>query len=67
MTTLCRRAHLKCKGVNVCEFFDSTLFSGCERYEPDEDDMRTLWNHELEANEREAGSIHGILSRYGLL
>lgn len=66
-----QQAHLKCKGVSVCQFIDPALFSGCKRYEPDEGEMRTLWNHELEANEREANSVDAfcpflILLTFGL-
>jgi hypothetical protein len=61
--TLCRRAHLKCNGVSVCKFIDTALFAGCKRYEPDEDAMIALWNHELDANERESTSHIGILIR----
>lgn len=62
---LCRRCHLKCNGVDTCEFIDPALFAECERYEPDEAAMRELWNHELDANEREAASAMGIISQYG--
>ncbi|KAJ6479038.1 hypothetical protein C8R45DRAFT_933816 [Mycena sanguinolenta] len=61
---LCRRAQLYCNGVDVCEFIDPKLFEGCERYEPDIDEMRELWNHELDANENEAASASGIISRF---
>ncbi|KDQ55534.1 hypothetical protein JAAARDRAFT_79892 [Jaapia argillacea MUCL 33604] len=60
----CRRAHLSCNGVDTCEFFDSKLFEGCERYEPDEDATRELWNHELDENEKEALLSVGILTRF---
>ncbi|KAJ7776657.1 hypothetical protein DFH07DRAFT_980918, partial [Mycena maculata] len=46
----CRRAHLTC--------------NDCERFEVDEAAMRELWNHELNANEREAASAPGIMSRF---
>ncbi|KAJ7809018.1 hypothetical protein B0H14DRAFT_3760341 [Mycena olivaceomarginata] len=59
----CRRAHLKCKGVYTCEFIDPSLFAGCERYEPDPAATQALWKHELDANEREAASVPGIISR----
>ncbi|KAJ7809326.1 hypothetical protein B0H14DRAFT_3759928 [Mycena olivaceomarginata] len=59
----CRRSHLKCNGVWTCEFIDPSLFAGCERYEPDAAAMRELWKHELDANEREAASAPGIISR----
>ncbi|KAJ6459589.1 hypothetical protein C8R45DRAFT_942146 [Mycena sanguinolenta] len=61
---LCRRAQLYCNGVDVCEFIDRKLFEGCERYEPDMDEMRELWNHELDVNENEAASASGIISRF---
>ncbi|KAJ7835323.1 hypothetical protein B0H14DRAFT_2590316 [Mycena olivaceomarginata] len=60
----CRRSHLKCNGVWTCEFIDPSLFAGCERYEPDAAAMRELWKHELDANEREAASAPGIISRF---
>jgi hypothetical protein len=60
----CRRVHLKCNGVDTCEYIDRELFAGCERFEPDLDAMRALWNHELEANEAEAASVSGILAQY---
>ncbi|KAJ7872637.1 hypothetical protein B0H14DRAFT_3563231 [Mycena olivaceomarginata] len=63
----CRRSHLKCNGVWTCEFIDPSLFAGCERYEPDAAAMRELWKHELDANEREAASAPGIISRFNLL
>ncbi|KAJ7153860.1 hypothetical protein C8R43DRAFT_1126536 [Mycena crocata] len=61
---LCRRAHLYCNGVDTCEFIDPALFAGCERYEPDFEAMRELWNHELDANEHEAASAPSILARF---
>ncbi|KAJ7331521.1 hypothetical protein DFH08DRAFT_814832 [Mycena albidolilacea] len=66
MAIKCRRAHLKCKGVYTCEFIDPTLFAGCERYEPDPAATQALWKHELDANEREAASVPGIISRLQL-
>ncbi|KAJ7830055.1 hypothetical protein B0H14DRAFT_2593548 [Mycena olivaceomarginata] len=65
MAIKCRRAHLKCKGVYTCEFIDPTLFAGCKRYEPDPAATQALWKHELDANEREAASVPGIISRGG--
>ncbi|KAJ7170347.1 hypothetical protein C8R43DRAFT_1120778 [Mycena crocata] len=59
---LCRRAHLYCNGVDTCEFIDPALFAGCELYEPDFEAMRELWNHKLDANEREAASAPSILA-----
>ncbi|KAJ7829922.1 hypothetical protein B0H14DRAFT_3143733 [Mycena olivaceomarginata] len=59
-----RRAQLRCKGICVCEFVSEELFGDCERFEPDEQAMRDLWNHKLDANEREAASPEAILSRF---
>ncbi|KAJ7106000.1 hypothetical protein C8R44DRAFT_745647 [Mycena epipterygia] len=59
-----RRVHLRCQGVCTCEYVSEELFGDCERYEPDEAAMRDLWNHELDANEREAASAGSILSRF---
>ena len=60
----CRRAYLHCNGVHVCEYFDQDILEGCERYEPDANEMRELWNHELDANAREALEEVNIVSRY---
>ncbi|KAJ7911671.1 hypothetical protein B0H13DRAFT_2660420 [Mycena leptocephala] len=59
-----RRCHLYCNGVKTCQYFDKTIFSGCERYEPDEDGMRELWDRELEANQTEAALPLGVLARF---
>ncbi|KAJ7321687.1 hypothetical protein DFH08DRAFT_818550 [Mycena albidolilacea] len=40
------------------------LFAGCEQYEPNMEAMRELWNHELDANEKEAASVWGIISQF---
>ncbi|KAJ6533650.1 hypothetical protein B0H19DRAFT_1272287 [Mycena capillaripes] len=40
------------------------IFSGVERYEADEDDMRELWNRELDQNEVEAASASAIICRF---
>jgi hypothetical protein len=60
---LCRRAHLHCNGLKVCQYFDMALLENFERYEPDVEAMQELWNHELDANEREASSRMAILAR----
>ncbi|KAJ6545326.1 hypothetical protein B0H19DRAFT_1075659 [Mycena capillaripes] len=39
----CRRCHLKCNGIDTCEFFEEEILDGLERYEADEiGDARTL-------------------------
>lgn len=59
----CRRLHLHCNGVKVCEHFDDDLLATCERYGPDEDERRALWQQELDMNTREASSATAITSR----
>ncbi|KAJ7052354.1 hypothetical protein C8F01DRAFT_1332885 [Mycena amicta] len=59
-----RRAQLRCRGVCMCEFASEELFGDCERFEPDVGAMQDLWNHELDANDREAASPEAILSRF---
>ncbi|KAF8237375.1 hypothetical protein L208DRAFT_1375637 [Tricholoma matsutake] len=54
---LCQHAQLTCNGVDTCQYIDPALFGDCEHYEPDEDAMHELWNHELDANEHEASSV----------
>lgn len=60
----CRRVQLDCNGVDTCECFDESLLEHCERFEPDPEQMRELWNHELDANTREAGDAENIIYRY---
>lgn len=62
-TVRARRCHWTCNGVHTCEFIDPRLFAGCQRYEPDEAATRELCKHELDANEREAASAPGVISR----
>jgi hypothetical protein len=61
---LCRRAQIYSNEVDTCELFDENILAGCRRFEPDEDHMRELWNHELDANAKEATLAIGIISRY---
>ncbi|KAJ7064494.1 hypothetical protein C8F01DRAFT_1080806 [Mycena amicta] len=60
----CRRASHYCGGVSVCELVPEELFADCERYDVEIEPMRDLWNHELDANEREAISVGSILLRF---
>lgn len=59
----CRRAHLHCNGIGICEHFDKEILEDCERYEPDPNEMRELWYRELDANSREAHEEVNIVSR----
>ncbi|KAK7036945.1 hypothetical protein R3P38DRAFT_3182952 [Favolaschia claudopus] len=60
----CRKVDLTCNGIDWCQFPDRSHFAGCERYEADEEEMRKLWNHELDQNEVEAASHIGIIARF---
>ncbi|KAJ7215836.1 hypothetical protein GGX14DRAFT_391519 [Mycena pura] len=60
----CRRVQLNCRGVRTCEYVSEELFGDCERFAPDLGATMDLWNHELDANEREAASADSILSRF---
>jgi hypothetical protein len=55
---------LECNGIDTCECFDNNILENCERFEPDPEAMRELWNHELDANTREAGEAENIIYRY---
>ncbi|KAJ7303609.1 hypothetical protein DFH08DRAFT_825711 [Mycena albidolilacea] len=54
-------------GHSISDAMVTGLFPGCECYEPDAAAMRELWKHELDANEGEAVSAPGIISRFNLL
>ncbi|KAJ7652738.1 hypothetical protein DFH06DRAFT_1418342 [Mycena polygramma] len=60
----CRRVHLRCNGIDTCEFFDADLLAGVERYEPDVEAMRELWVHEMDRTEDEAASGPAVLARF---
>ena len=55
---------MDCNGIDTCECFDKSLLENCQRFEPDPEEMRELWNHELDANTREAGEAENINYRY---
>ena len=57
------RAFLHCNSVDICEHFDHDILEDCECYEPDPDKMQELWDHELDANSREALEEANIVSR----
>ena len=59
----CRCAFLHCNGVDICEHFDHNILEDCERYEPDPDEMRELWDRELDANSREVLKEANIVLR----
>ncbi|KAJ7252303.1 hypothetical protein C8J57DRAFT_1665195 [Mycena rebaudengoi] len=60
----CRRCHLKCNGIDTCEFFEEEILDGLECYEADEQGMQELWDCVLDQNEEEAASAPGIICRF---
>jgi hypothetical protein len=60
--TRCRKALLSCKGVKICEFFDSELLKGVERYAPDESIFK-ITNRRLDQNADDEDSMDAQLAR----
>ncbi|KAF8155402.1 hypothetical protein B0H34DRAFT_675602 [Crassisporium funariophilum] len=60
----CRRVELKCNGIKICEHFDNALLENCQRFEPDEQEMKAMFKQELNANETEAKSPVNIILRF---
>ena len=54
----CQVAEHHCQGVFHCNQLDLTLLEGIERYEPDEDDRKELFEVEREQNIWETDSMH---------
>ncbi|KAJ7435763.1 hypothetical protein FB451DRAFT_1062196, partial [Mycena latifolia] len=54
---LCQVANHKCQGVYLCSELDMSLLDGHERYEPDDDEMRELFEAEREVDLRETSSV----------
>jgi hypothetical protein len=61
--TRCRRSDLTCNGTKICEFFDRSLLDGYIRYEANDEDMRSIFSSELNANEREFRAPDAIMAR----
>ncbi|KAJ7765293.1 hypothetical protein B0H16DRAFT_1310196 [Mycena metata] len=53
----CQVAKHDCQGVYVCDQLDQDLLHGHERYEPDDDEMRELFDAERTVNLRETSSM----------
>ncbi|KAJ7491316.1 hypothetical protein B0H11DRAFT_1911939 [Mycena galericulata] len=54
---LCQVASHICQGVFVCSELDTSLLDGHERYEPDDEQMRELFDAERDVNVRETSSM----------
>ncbi|KAJ7022111.1 hypothetical protein C8F04DRAFT_1194836 [Mycena alexandri] len=53
---LCQVAKHDCQGIYVCNQLDQDLLCGHERYEPDDNEMRELFDAEHTVNLRETSS-----------
>ncbi|KAJ6513998.1 hypothetical protein DFH09DRAFT_1374151 [Mycena vulgaris] len=53
----CQAATHQCQGVWICSQFDQSLLDGHERYEPDDDAMRELWEADRAVNVRDTSSM----------
>ncbi|KAJ7196031.1 hypothetical protein GGX14DRAFT_327140, partial [Mycena pura] len=53
---LCQVASHICQGVYTCSEFDQSLMAGHERYEPDDEAMRELWEADRAVNVRDTSS-----------
>ncbi|KAJ6464091.1 hypothetical protein C8R45DRAFT_840549, partial [Mycena sanguinolenta] len=53
---LCQVASHVCQGVFVCSEFDCSLLADHERYEPDDEAMRNLWEADRAVNVRDTSS-----------
>ncbi|KAJ7673026.1 hypothetical protein DFH06DRAFT_1467440 [Mycena polygramma] len=53
----CQVANHQCQGVCVCTLLNLILLNGFERYEPDDDEMRELFEAERDVNLRETSSV----------
>ncbi|KAJ7142783.1 hypothetical protein C8R44DRAFT_726114 [Mycena epipterygia] len=54
---LCQVAKHECQGVYVCSELDISLLENHERYEPDDEEMRELFEAERVVNVRETSSV----------
>ncbi|KAJ7923825.1 hypothetical protein B0H13DRAFT_2316176 [Mycena leptocephala] len=54
----CQAATHQCQGVWICDQFDHSLLDGHERYEPDDDAMRELWEADRAVNVRDTSSMY---------
>ncbi|KAF8580252.1 hypothetical protein K439DRAFT_1619957 [Ramaria rubella] len=60
----CRTVALTCNGINTCELFDANLIRDCERFEPDENERRTIWDAAKVQNQKEAEDVNAIVARF---
>ncbi|PPQ70451.1 hypothetical protein CVT24_013272 [Panaeolus cyanescens] len=53
----CQVSEHSCQGVYHCSELDMTLLDTCRRYEPDDDEMRELFEADRVVNDKEGSSI----------
>ncbi|KII84398.1 hypothetical protein PLICRDRAFT_179640 [Plicaturopsis crispa FD-325 SS-3] len=53
----CQRARHSCQGIYHCNQLDMSLLDGCERYVPDPNQRRDLWEAERKINEQEGSTV----------
>ena len=54
---LCQVAKHDCQGVFICDKLDKSLLDGHERYHPDDEQTRALFQAERDVNVRETSSV----------
>ena len=55
---LCHQVELYCQGIKTCKHINPEILVGCKHYELDKEDVKMLWNQELNANKQEEGSAN---------
>ena len=60
----CQRADHECQGVWHCNQINPDLLRNCERYKPDPNQRRGLWEAELKVNDLEGETMHGVAAMY---
>ncbi|KAJ7033971.1 hypothetical protein C8F04DRAFT_906737, partial [Mycena alexandri] len=61
---LCQVASHRCQGVYVCSQLDASLLNGHERYEPDDDAMRELFEADRAVNVRDTSSMSLLVAAF---
>lgn len=60
----CQVSEHLCQGVYHCSELDMTLLDGCQRYDPDEDEMRQLFEAERDINISENSTVENLAAVY---
>ncbi|KAF9472149.1 hypothetical protein BDN70DRAFT_938396 [Pholiota conissans] len=54
----CQLSEHQCQGIYHCSEIDMSLLNSCERYVPDDDEMKRLFDAEREINQLESSTIY---------